>query len=84
MWGRAKIALPQFKFDEEHNYLNSKKRIFETIKEIKYRMMGLSANQAETLICIEKEILVPTEIAKITYSDYGNSYRRLKLFKFLF
>lgn len=81
-WGKAKIELPQFKFDEDHNYLNSKKRIFETIKEIKYRMMGLSANQTETLICIENKIVSPTEIAKITLSDYGNSYRRLKLLKF--
>ncbi len=82
-WGRAKVALPQFKFDEEHNYLNSKKRIFETIKEIKYRMMGLSANQAETLICIENQIMSPIEISRMTLSDYGNSYRRLKLFDFL-
>lgn len=82
-WGRAKIELPQFKFDEEHNYLNSKKRIFENIKEIKYRMMGLSANQAETLLCIEKKLTSPTEISRITMSDYGNSYRRLKLFEFL-
>ena len=82
-WGRAKIKVPQFKFDSENNYLNSKKRIFETIKEIKYRMMGLSANQAETLICIENKILSPTEISRITLSDYGNSYRRLKLFEFL-
>jgi hypothetical protein len=82
-WGRAKIKLPKFQFDQEHNYLNSKKRIFESIKEIKYRMMGLSANQAETLICIENKILSATEISKITLSDYGNSYRRLKLFEFL-
>lgn len=81
-WGRAKIELPQFKFDEEHNYLNSKKRIFETIKEIKYRMMGLSANQAETLICIENKIMSPTEISRLTCSDYGNSYRRIKLLNF--
>ncbi len=82
-WGKAKIKLPKFQFDLEHNYLNSKKRIFESIKEIKYRMMGLSANQAETLICIENKILSPTEISKMTMSDYGNSYRRLKLFEFL-
>lgn len=81
-WGRAKIELPQFKFDEEHNYLNSKKRIFESIKEIKYRMMGLSANQAETLICIENKIMSPTEVSRLTYSDYGNSYRRIKLLNF--
>ncbi|MFA6235908.1 MAG: hypothetical protein WC635_01170 [Bacteriovorax sp.] len=82
-WGKAKIQLPQFKFDPEHNYLNSKKRIFESVKEIKYRMMGLSANQAETLICIENKIFSPTEVSKMTLSDYGNSYRRLKLFEFL-
>ena len=82
-WGRAKIKLPKFQFDPENNYLNSKKRIFESIKEIKYRMMGLSANQAETLICIENKILSATEISKITMSDYGNSHRRLKLFEFL-
>ncbi len=82
-WGRAKVELPQFKFNEEHNYLNSKRRIFETIKEIKYRMMGLSANQAETLICIENQIMSPIEISRMTLSDYGNSYRRLKLFDFL-
>lgn len=82
-WGRAKIKLPKFKFSEEHNYLNSKKRIFDSVKEIKYRMMGLSANQAETLICIENKILSPVAISKITFSDYGNSYRRLKLFEFL-
>lgn len=82
-WGKAKIELPSFKFDEDHNYLNSKKRIFEMIKEIKYRMMGLSANQAETLICLEKKITSPIEISKLTISDYGNSYRRIKLFKFL-
>jgi hypothetical protein len=82
-WGRAKIKLPNFQFDTENNYLNSKKRIFESVKEIKYRMMGLSANQAETLICIENKILSATEISKITLSDYGNSYRRLKLFEFL-
>jgi hypothetical protein len=82
-WGRAKLHLPKFQFDQEHNYLNSKKRIFESIKEIKYRMMGLSANQAETLICIENKIISPTEISKMTLSDYGNSYRRLKLFEFL-
>lgn len=81
-WGRAKIELPQFKFDEGHNYLNSKKRIFETIKEIKYRMMGLSANQAETLICIENKIMSPTEVSRLTCSDYGNSYRRIKLLNF--
>ena len=82
-WGRAKIKLPQFKFDQEHNYLNSKKRIFDSVKEIKYRMMGLSANQAETLICIENKIVSATEISKMTLSDYGNSYRRLKLFEFM-
>jgi len=82
-WGRAKIKLPKFQFDPENNYLNSKKRIFESVKEIKYRMMGLSANQAETLICIENKILSATEISKITTSDYGNSYRRLKLFEFM-
>lgn len=82
-WGRAKIELPLFKFDQDHNYLNSKKRIFETIKEIKYRMMGLSANQAEILICIENKILSPSEISKITSADYGNTYRKLQVFKFL-
>lgn len=82
-WGRVKIELPQFKFDIDHNYLNSKKRVFETIKEIKYRMMGLSANQAETLICIERRIFSPIEVSKITLSDYGNSYRRIKLLDFL-
>lgn len=81
--GRAKVELPHFKFDEEHNYLNSKKRIFESIKEIKYRMIGHSANQAETFICIENKIVSPIEIARITLSDYGNSYRRLKLLKLL-
>lgn len=82
-WEKAKIELPRFKFDEDHNYLNSKKRIFETIKEIKYRIMGLSANQAETIICIERCIISPTEISKITISDYGDTYRRLKLLHFL-
>ena len=82
-WGRAMIKLPQFNFDKDNNYLNSKKRIFETIKEIKYRMMGLSANQAEIFICIENKILSPSEVSRITLSDYGNSYRRLKLFDFL-
>lgn len=82
-WGKAKIKLPQFKYDPKNNYLNSKKRIFDSVKEIKYRMMGLSANQAETLICIENKIISPIEVSKMTFSDYGNSYRRLKLFEFL-
>jgi hypothetical protein len=38
-WAKAKIKLPLFQFDHEHNYLNSKRRIFESVKEIKYRMM---------------------------------------------
>jgi hypothetical protein len=83
VWEKAKIKLPLFQFDHEHNYLNSKKRIFESVKEIKYRMMGLSANQAEILLCIEKKIVSPSEVSKMTFSDYGNSYRRLKLFEFL-
>lgn len=82
-WGKAKIELPLFKFDKDHNYLNSKKRIFETIKEIKYRMMGLSANQAETFICIENKMFLPSQVSNLTLSDYGNSYRRLRLFSFL-
>lgn len=82
-WIKAKIELPNFIFDEDHNYLNSKLRIFENIKEIKYRMMGLSANQAEILICIENKIISPREVSKMTLADYGNSYRRVKLLNFL-
>lgn len=82
-WGKARLEIPKFKLDEEHKYLQSKKRIFETIKEIQYRMIGLSANQSETLICIEHRIFLPSEVARITLSDYGNSYRRIKLFHFM-